>query len=694
MAAIDTPSQTYYSLQDQTDDTKSGVKTRCEGCEMDIVGGGYYSNDNGTYGFCYLCIEKENSAQGFRVIRLCARCNGLCGAPAIQHVEGCRLSNYSDTEEGGQYHCAPCCVSTGCTCPQQPETFGPSFYRKCKQLPGSINGELVPGRFNIIEPCSEYGDYPGHRNWEALHRVAINRSPCNSGDWQDSLTIMEGIALTILAQLEGSSVAWRAVRESTRSHTVMEVMLNIPTYKLNGFGSGLVLGLDAFIRRTDYIGFDHIFSCYGSRMRNKWQPTKEGMLNVQRNLHKLLHKLASSQPGTVSWEDVFLISHDTDDMRPLGCQTCYAGCDRCQLTPLWHHNSGALLPHFAGMGTRNKPGEMTMEQEENRMAEAQEIKDALVAMIIEANEFGNENLHTSRAISAIKRKGTIFYEDISTYVSDVIVTPIVDKVPQYMFDGAVQKISHMVGRNDYGEGHIWIMPPTCTVSIEEVYIRTVGRAIFAILYAPAGTVNMQRLVEQFAPRWTPHLEVHQNEVTECQERGKGAIRGRIEGPIPGRITWLDLTEIDAAEMIREESGQGEELRGCGGHVFDISHNALSFVDMVQTSVEPSSKQQIRYRYIGIGIDMVRTPVEPINQTRRDILSVGCRDLLRDFRAGLNTEHHNFHIMCALGYIQGEGEKKHGGKRTPFCGLTVVVVVVVDILFQTKKNTLVIGHCTA
>jgi hypothetical protein len=26
--------------------------------------------------------------------------------------------------------------------------------------------------------------------------------------------------------------------------------------------------------------------------------------------------------------------------------------------------------------------------------------------------------------------------------------------------------------------------------------------------------------------------------------------------------------------------------------------------------------------------------------------------------------------------------------------TVVVVVVVNILFQTKKNTLVIGHCTA
>jgi hypothetical protein len=145
-----------------------------------------------------------------------------------------------------------------------------------------------------------------------------------------------------------------------------------------------------------------------------------------------------------------------------------------------------------------KPREMTMEQEENMMAEAHEIKDALTTMIIEANEFGNENLHMSRAVE--RQEGLIFYEDISTYVPNVIVTPIVDKVPQYMFDGAVQKISHVISRKDYGEGHLWIMPPTCTVSIEEVYIRTVGRAIFAILYAPAGTVNMQRLVDQFAPR--------------------------------------------------------------------------------------------------------------------------------------------------------------------------------------------------
>ena len=179
------------------------------------------------------------------------------------------------------------------------------------------------------------------------------------------------------------------------------------------------------------------------------------------------------------------------------------------------------------------------------------------------------------------------------------------------------------------------MPPTCTVYIEEVYIRTMGRAIFAILYAPAGTVNMQRLVDQFSPRWTPYsgtLEVHRNEVTECQERG--------EGTILGRIAWLDITETDAVEMIREESGHGEELQDCVGHVFDISHNVLSFVDMIVISVEPISKQQVRH---------AKTDAYT-KQTYRDILSVGCRNLLRDFRAGLNTGHHNFHIICALGYI--------------------------------------------
>ena len=49
----------------------------------------------------------------------------------------------------------------------------------------------------MFEPGSGYGDYGVRRNWEALHRVSIDRSPYNSGGWQDSLTIMEGIALTI-----------------------------------------------------------------------------------------------------------------------------------------------------------------------------------------------------------------------------------------------------------------------------------------------------------------------------------------------------------------------------------------------------------------------------------------------------------------------------------------------------------------
>ena len=249
-------------------------------------------------------------------------------------------------------------------------------------------------------------------------------------------------------------------------------------------------------------------------------------------------------------------------------------------------------------------------------------------------------------------------------MSDVIVEPIMNKVPQYMFESAVRKIRHMISRNDYGEGRLWIMPPACTVHIEEVYIRTVGRAIFVILYASAGTVNMQRLVDQFAPRWTSYsgtLEARQNEMTGCQERG--------EGTIPGIIAWLDLTESDAAEMIRERSGQNR-FSGCGGHVFNYfptprealpfgdsssrrgrgcsresgrlldTHNALSFIDMAQISVEPTSKQQTRYAKTGAYT----------KQTYRDILSVGCRDLLRDFRAGLNTEHHNFRIVCALRYI--------------------------------------------
>ena len=86
------------------------------------------------------------------------------------------------------------------------------------------------------------------------------------------------------------------------------------------------------------------------------------------------------------------------------------------------------------------------------MVEAHEIRNALVAMILEANEFGIENLHASRAIR--RQEGIIFYEDIRTYVSNVIVDPITNKVPQYMFEGAVRKISHMISRNDYCEGRL------------------------------------------------------------------------------------------------------------------------------------------------------------------------------------------------------------------------------------------------
>ena len=93
-----------------------------------------------------------------------------------------------------------------------------------------------------------------------------------------------------------------------------------------------------------------------------------------------------------------------------------------------------------------------MEQEESMTAKAHEIRDALVAMILEAIEFGNENLHASRAIR--RQEGIIFYEDISTYVSNVIVDPIMNKAPQYMFEGAVRKISHMISRNDYCEGRL------------------------------------------------------------------------------------------------------------------------------------------------------------------------------------------------------------------------------------------------
>ena len=158
---------------------------------------------------------------------------------------------------------------------------------------------MVIGRYNKIEPDSGYGRYKRIMDWEVLHRVTVQRSPYNNR-WQDALSIMECIIATILAQMDGASKVWRAVRESTRSNTVMAVVFNIPVHKLNGFGSGLMRGLNAFIRRPDYIGFGPLFSydsdIFGTTTNvTQWQPTREGMLNVQINLHRLLHKLASSQ---------------------------------------------------------------------------------------------------------------------------------------------------------------------------------------------------------------------------------------------------------------------------------------------------------------------------------------------------------------------------------------------------------------
>ena len=81
---------------------------------------------------------------------------------------------------------------------------------------------------------------------------------------------------------------------------------------------------------------------------------------------------------------------------------------------------------------------------------------------------------------------------------DALVDPMMNSIPLYLFRDAVSKIRHIMSRNDYGEGQLWIIPFPCTLCVEELYIRRIGRAIVAILYAPAGTVNMQRLVEQFA----------------------------------------------------------------------------------------------------------------------------------------------------------------------------------------------------
>ena len=206
---------------------ESGTRTKCKRCQGKIMGGGFYSDDNGSYGYCDLCITEQASTTGFRLARSCTRCKGLCGAPAIQHMEGCRSRAYGDTSIGGQYHCAPCCISSGCTCPQRPESFDITRYRADRRLPASIRGDTSIGRTNRIE--SGYGGHEELKNWEDLHKVYVNRSPYGSDGYQDALAIMEGITITILAQLDASSEAWREVRDSTRSHTIMEVVFHIPS---------------------------------------------------------------------------------------------------------------------------------------------------------------------------------------------------------------------------------------------------------------------------------------------------------------------------------------------------------------------------------------------------------------------------------------------------------------------------------
>ena len=122
---------------------------------------------------------------------------------------------------------------------------------------------------------------------------------------------------------------------------------------------------------------------------------------------------------------------------------------------------------------------MTREQERNTTRDLNDIADMVSMMIIEANEFGNENLLMT---------GTVIREtwghqtyDIHGYVHDVLVDPIMNSIPLYLFRDAAIKIRHIMSRNDYGEGQLWIVPFPCTRYLEELYIRRIGRAIVAIL---------------------------------------------------------------------------------------------------------------------------------------------------------------------------------------------------------------------
>ena len=207
-----------------------------------------------------------------------------------------------------------------------------------------------------------------------------------------------------------------------------------------------------------------------------------------------------------------------------------------------------------------------------------------------------------------------------------------NSIPLYLFGDATIKIRHIMSRNDYGEGQLWIVPFPCTRCLEELYIRRIGRAIVAILYAPAGTVNMQRLAEQFAHHRSPPRGV-----TGSQEWGE-------EGTTLGRGAWMDLTEEDARNAVLEEAGCKGDFTGRGGFIFNQpSHtpNTLSFIDMTQTSVEPSIRL--------FQTDRRRTVNNRVNP-------------LRDIIAGLNTAHHNFTILCALGYGQHNTEFNQEGNQ--------------------------------
>ena len=278
---------------------------------------------------------------------------------------------------------------------------------------------------------------------------------------------------------------------------------------------------------------------------------------------------------------------------------------------------------------------MTREQERNTTRDLNDIADMVSMMIIEANEFGNENLLMTGTV--IRGAAGNRAYDIYEYVHDVLVDPIMNSIPLYLFRDAATKIRHIMSRNDYGEGQLWIVPFPCTLCLEELYIRRIGRAIVAILYAPAGTVNMQRLAEQFAHHRTPPCGV-----TGSQEWGE-------EGATLGRGAWLDLTEEDAGKVVLEEAGCKGEFTGRGGFIFNscpATPSTLSFIDMTQTSVEPLIQCNKDAQTTRVVSRMVNNRLNP----------------LRDIIAGLNTTHHNFTILCALGYEQHNTEFNQEGNQ--------------------------------